>query len=367
MTAPSRNRLKYAHFVDGEEILDDVLAVLIDGTTEETVELHTHGGPEIVERVITVLERRGAAVVESGDDQTWPATSLIELEIWRALATARTGRAARFLAYQQNHLTAGLEELARLAESGRVGSTNEGLSVLQDQSSGHIRLLEGATIVIAGPPNAGKSTLFNYLAGEDRAITSDLPGTTRDWVTCDCAIDGLPVTLIDTAGVRTTPCALEAESIRRGNNQATAADLVVLLLDATEPIDRRLITAYQSSRSTASLIVAQNKSDLESSPQQFIERIDRSPQTVRVSARTGDGIDQLNRMMLDELKILSDDDHLGLFTQRQRETIQRLLSDEFAEGGYLADGIRRFLIRGFDGDAEDWQSYTRTTRSPAAE
>src|SRR5262249_28463970 len=119
---------------------------------------------------------------------------------------------------------------------------------------------------IIGPPNAGKSTLANRLLGGDRIITSDIPGTTRDWISETALINGWPVTLTDTAGVRDATCEIESEAIRRGQTQARSADLVIIVLDATRPSAEQVATCKKLADSVdrAKRIVVQNKRDLPS-------------------------------------------------------------------------------------------------------
>ena len=155
---------------------------------------------------------------------------------------------------------------------------------------------EGATVVIAGRTNVGKSSVFNRLTGVDRAIVTAIPGTTRDLVTETVDIEGIAVSLVDTAGWRDTHDIVEREGVERGSHARGVADLILLVLDQSDAIaaeDARLLDETARSKR----IVVLNKSDL-------VARIDESrlgAPIARVSALTGHGFDGLRRMMAREL------------------------------------------------------------------
>jgi tRNA modification GTPase len=167
--------------------------------------------------------------------------------------------------------------------------------LLVDAAAGRV-IREGATVVIAGRPNVGKSSVFNTLAGAERAIVTAIPGTTRDLVTETVDIDGIAVSLVDTAGWRETHDVVEREGVERGSLARGVADLILLVLDRSDAIaeeDAQLLE--ETSRSKR--IVVFNKSDL-------LARADesqiRAPHA-RVSALTGDGFENLRRMIGREL------------------------------------------------------------------
>jgi tRNA modification GTPase len=156
--------------------------------------------------------------------------------------------------------------------------------------AGRGRLIrEGATVVVAGRPNVGKSSIFNMLARADRAIVAEAAGTTRDLVSERVDIEGLEVTLVDTAGLRESVDAVEREGISRAERAGDVADLLVLVLDGSEPLtgeDEQLLSRTIDRRR----VVVANKSDLRVA-------LDR-PTDVSVSARMGTGADQLRRAIV---------------------------------------------------------------------
>jgi len=132
--------------------------------------------------------------------------------------------------------------------------------LLDTWSEGHI-LREGAHIVIAGAPNVGKSTLLNCLAGRDRAIVSPHPGTTRDTIEETITIQGYPIHLIDTAGLRDAPCEIEQEGIRRTHDALSQADLCICIVDASSPLSPEEKSFIESHKKSTTLLLL-NKSDL---------------------------------------------------------------------------------------------------------
>jgi len=153
---------------------------------------------------------------------------------------------------------------------------------------------EGASVVIAGRPNVGKSSVFNQLAGAARAIVTPIPGTTRDLVTEIVNIGGLAVTLVDTAGWRETIDLVECEGVARGDHARRVADLVLLVLDSSEPLtdaDEQLL----AENTTVNRIIVLNKTDLRSRRSTAERSPEAVPAGVAVSALTGDGFGKLRQ------------------------------------------------------------------------
>ena len=156
------------------------------------------------------------------------------------------------------------------------------------------RLREGLRVAIAGPPNAGKSTLFNRLARREAAIVSPFPGTTRDVLELHLDLGGYPVTVLDTAGIRETNDPVEREGVRRASEQAAGANLVLWVVDAaaSECQTLRLPAINVASESAAWLVV--NKMDLVAEePRRIESRFDTKEVVNVVSSKTGAGVDEL--------------------------------------------------------------------------
>src|SRR5207244_2939842 len=133
--------------------------------------------------------------------------------------------------------------------------------VLADGGRGE-RLREGLVVAIAGPPNAGKSTLLNRIAKREAAIVSPYAGTTRDVIEIHLDLGGLPVTLLDTAGIRETVDPVELEGVRRARERATAADLILWVVDANDSAAERLLAQGEKDRAAPAIWLVRNKIDL---------------------------------------------------------------------------------------------------------
>jgi tRNA modification GTPase len=247
---PSPQRFWFGRL--GTGVGDEVIVAVTATTPEVQIEVHCHGGRRVVRWVVDQFTALGCVEAEAELDDSNPwhlltrAPTLRTAGILLDQAHGAFARAVRRILEQlaSDTVAAGeaLRELARLAPLGR-------------------HLVEPWKVVVAGPPNVGKSSLVNALAGFQRAIVSEIAGTTRDALTVQLAFDGWPVELTDTAGLRTAE-GLEAEGIERAKRVLRAADLVVWVLDAS----RHELTfpdepTAQLIAPSARLLLAINKSD----------------------------------------------------------------------------------------------------------
>jgi tRNA modification GTPase len=189
---------------------------------------------------------------------------------------------------------------------------------------------EGALVVIAGRPNAGKSSLFNALLNEDRSIVTEIPGTTRDWIEGSVALEGIPLRLADTAGLRNVSGADEAESrgIERSKSLAEEADIILYAVDGNEGLNEE-DEAFLANH-TKNAILLWNKSDLKEPPEyirnNFAPINKNRPPLVVLSAKTGRGIPALCASMTDLLAVrepLVMESMCGLGTQRQKDLTEK--------------------------------------------
>jgi small GTP-binding protein len=216
----------HGSLVDGRSVIDDPVVVLHAGGA--VADINVHGGPWVVQSVLELARREGFEVVERpgapSPDEAVDADTELGQEVLRYLPMARTELALRALLAQE-----AAWRMRNLSSEGRLRAQE----VLADRSL--YWLLHPPRVAIVGAPNAGKSTLANQLFAQERSITSDLPGTTRDWVGEIANVDGLAVMLVDTPGVRETPDEIERDAIGRAKAEIGGADLVVLVLDPTQP------------------------------------------------------------------------------------------------------------------------------------
>ena len=284
-------------------------------TGEDIVEISGHGNPVLLDRVVGAAVAAGARLAEPGEFTLRAFLNgridLAQAEAVADLVDAVTPLQARAAFDQLEgtltraiaavdaplfNLIAKLEASVDFPDEGYhfvtpAQAAEEALGIVDSLAALIARgrqgrlIREGAHVVLAGRPNTGKSSLFNALAGADRAIVTEVPGTTRDLVTEIVDIDGIAVTLVDTAGLRATDDLVEIEGVGRARRASAAADCVVVVLDGSQPAaesDRALLA---STRARAR-VIAINKADLP----EALDTLAADAEALRVSARTGDGI-----------------------------------------------------------------------------
>lgn len=292
-------------------------------TAEDVVEISAHGSPLLLRSILAGCMERGARLAEPGEF-TFRAfvrgrIDLVQAEAVRDLVDAVTPLQAR-AAYDQLEgtltetirridaalfdLTTRLEASLDFPEAGyhfvdadgaacEIENVEAMIAALLGEASRGRLVREGAHVVIAGRPNAGKSSLFNVLAGAGRAIVTELPGTTRDLLTETVEIEGVPVTLVDTAGVRAAAAdVIEAEGIARAHAARAVAELLVVVLDRSRPLNDEDRALLQEAGATCSIVLA-NKCDLAPA---WDERA-VAPGALAVSATAGIGLEELRQSM----------------------------------------------------------------------
>jgi tRNA modification GTPase len=296
---PAAGQLLLGRIADEDEIIDEVT---LGGEGPHLFALHCHGNPLIVAQIMELLRHQGVQAV-SGEQllariwATQQTHDAIGVEAKLALATVKTMEGAAIIAHQ---VKAGLSAKIRQWQDQLDSMPLERMAaevqdILKCSVPAHL-ILSGCTIALVGPPNTGKSTLLNTLAGREKAIVSDLRGTTRDWVSAEIHIPPLAATIIDTAGLDSTLSA--SGGIDQAAQQKTAAiveraDLVLLVLDLSQPAEQ-LSESVVMPLAGRRVVTVLNKADLPS-------RLDiaRVPNTrgpiVRISAKQGSGIDELIR------------------------------------------------------------------------
>lgn len=263
--------------------------------SDDEIEIHCHGGEAAVAAVLNSLSDFGCRETPWSEAIRWRADDLLAADAAEALAHATTQRTAAILLDQYHGaLRRELDQCATLLESSEESSWREAESRLQVlRARGRLgrHLIDPFRVVIAGKPNVGKSSLINALVGYQRSIVYDQPGTTRDVVSVRTAIAGWPVDLSDTAGLCRSGDALEAAGVQLALERLSAADLRVLVFDASQrwgSDDEALAARWPDA------VVVHNKSDLPT-PQK------RPGEGISTSAVTGVGLEELVRAVGERL------------------------------------------------------------------
>ena len=293
-------------------------------TGEDVVELHCHGSPILLRTIIDVTLTLDARMATPGEFSLRAVANgrmqLSQAEAIRDLVDAQTDAAARQATRQMkgeisNALQPLKDELLKIIvrlESSLEFVEDDLPPTEQDQLIASLRafgsqcermastfsrgrlLRDGIRVTLIGRPNVGKSSLFNKLVGCGRAIVTDIPGTTRDAITESIGVDGVPLIVTDTAGMRVSTDQIEAIGVDRTRREAADSDLLIVVIDGSESLteeDRGVLSEAANQR----YIVALNKSDLGG----FLpRRITGDPSMVSVSAKTGVGLDELRAAIL---------------------------------------------------------------------
>ena len=335
-------------------------------TGEDVIELQAHGSPLLLQALLERVIALGATVAQAGEftrravengkmhlDQAEAVADCIDAATLRAARQAQRHLLGEFGALVQTimdaltdilaHLEACLDfpeedvppllfdDLRRQMQEQVVQPLDR---ALQTADFGE-RLFRGAQVAIVGPPNVGKSTLLNRLAGRERAIVSDIPGTTRDVLEVDFEVHGIPVRLLDTAGMRDSDDAIEQEGVRRAKDAAAQADVTLAVADATRPETWLKIDAD---------IHVLNKCDALAAgvamPEGFLP----------VSAREGRGVAELVQTMADLLgETMAGEEDLLVTCQRHRQNMSRA-RDHALQGIALLNDVA-----GMDLTALEWR------------
>jgi tRNA modification GTPase len=213
---------------------DDVVLAVTRGGAAPWVELHCHGGREVVRLLLEVLAGRGVETVAWQECESRSGAVPLDVELLEALGRAPTARTAAILLDQHaGAFAAAVGDAVAALGRGDTAAACELLGRLDARAAVGKHLTEPWRVAVAGAPNVGKSSLVNALAGFQRSVVSPAPGTTRDVVTTVISVDGWPVELADTAGLRAAPGELERQGVERAQAAAAGADLCLWVVDAS--------------------------------------------------------------------------------------------------------------------------------------
>ena len=314
---------------DSAAILDEAMVVLMRGpnsfTREDVLELHCHGGYLVVRRILALVLRQGARLADPGEFtkraflngridlvQAEAIMDIIRSKSEMSLNLAqhqREGLLSRQLLQLKEYLLSSLafleafidfpEEDIDVSAKEHIGQNIDSSLLMLDEllsgfSEGRI-IREGVSVVIAGKPNVGKSSLLNALLQEKRAIVTAIPGTTRDLIEEQMTIKGLPVKLLDTAGIRESDDHVEKEGVKLSLEKLSSADLVLFVVDASSPFsaeDQSILERL----SGFSFMVVKNKSDIDGS---YVLPFEPELPVLSLSTHTGHGLVDLQQAIFD--------------------------------------------------------------------
>ena len=318
--------IHYGFIYDGEEVVDEVLVMIMKGprtyTGEDTVEIDCHGGVYAMKRVLETVLKNGAEIAEPGEftkraflngrldlSQAEAVMDVIQAKNFMALKSSveqlkgsvlRAVKEIRSkLIYHIAYIESALDDPEHISLDGYP---QELLEVVEKESKEISELLktaddgrmiqEGIKTVILGKPNAGKSSLLNYLVGEDRAIVTEIAGTTRDILEEYISLNGITLRVIDTAGIRDTEDVVEKIGVGKARQMAEDADLILYVVDSSMPLDENDQEIMELLKGRKSITIY-NKTDLTPVVDiEFLKEKTASP-VIPISAVEETGISQL--------------------------------------------------------------------------
>ncbi len=323
-------------------------------TREDSIEIQGHGGSAASQRILRAILDAGARPANPGEFtqraflngridllQAEAVLDLIRARSDRAAAAAldqMEGRLSRIFGLMYDRLLRLAAEMEATLDFGdeelpptilqdvalRLQAVEQEMAlVLSTWGEGHL-LREGALVVIGGKPNVGKSTLLNSLLGTQRAIVNQVPGTTRDTIEEHMVIDGYPVRIVDTAGLRDTDCEVEGEGIRRARHSIQKADILIYMMDASGEVDEEDLAALRAKDEGHTIILA-NKSDLAIS--ESIRSYMTKTTVIACSLVRNEGIAEIKQRIADQLKSQSSSIHHSAISERHRKILVLAIKD----------------------------------------
>ena len=323
--------IHYGHIVDGDEIIDEVLVMLMKAprsyTTEDVVEIDCHGGILVLKKVFNLIVSNGARPSEPGEftkraflngriDLTGAEAVMDLISSKSEMARKNSVSVLNGVLYKKikkireeillsiARIEAALDDPEHMSLDGYEEELNENIKKIQSDIEVLIKsydngkiIKEGINTAIVGKPNAGKSSILNMFLNEERAIVTEIAGTTRDTLEESVNIGGITLNLIDTAGIRESDDLVEKIGIERSSKAIEKADLVLFVTDASKDPDKEddKIIAMLEDKKTICLL---NKQDLkqEMTVQEIkshFEDIETKPEFLKISASTGEGKEEL--------------------------------------------------------------------------
>ena len=322
--------IHYGYVVDGEEVVDEVMLLIMKAprsyTCEDTIEIDCHGGVLVMKKILETVLKYGARPAEPGEftkraflngridlSQAESVIDVINAQNELALKSSVSQLQGAVLEKIKDIRAVVLHEIAFIESAlddpehvsldgypeqlrGIMSDAHSKVKKLLDSSDNGKMLKEGINTAIVGKPNAGKSSLLNILVGEERAIVTEIAGTTRDILQEQIQIGGIGLNVIDTAGIRDTEDIVEKIGVNKSREYIEKADLIIYVVDSSTELDendQEIIEAIQDKKA----IVLLNKSDLDAKTDAAIlqERLDKP--ILSISAKNNTGIHELEKLI----------------------------------------------------------------------
>lgn len=373
---PKPRYAEYLPFCGSDyEVLDEGIAIFFPGpnsfTGEDVLELQGHGGPVVMDRLLALVQQLGVRLARPGEfseraflndkldlAQAEAIADLIDASSEQAARSALRSLRGEFSA-KVDELVERLTELRMYVESAidfpeeeidfladgevqrRLDGIRESLAAVQQAAQQGSLLKEGMTVVLAGLPNAGKSSLLNALAGQESAIVTEIAGTTRDVLREQINLDGMPLHIIDTAGLRESADAVEQEGIRRAWREIEQADRLLLLVDDGKGVtdeERAILERLPHGLATT---VIRNKADLSGNVPAVMDG--ELGSEIRLSAKTGEGIDLLRKFLEQSMGYQGSGEGSFMARRRHLDALERAAANLVTGDQLLQQGSGELL------------------------
>ena len=353
--------IHYGFIRDGEEFIDEVLVMLMRGprsfTAEDTVEINCHGGVYAMNRILELVIRKGARPAQPGEftkraflngridlSQAEAVIDVINAKNEYALKSSVSQLKGSVLKVIKNirekmiyhiaYIESALDDPEHISLDGypeqleeQVDQWKEKISTLIASSENGKRIKEGIKTVIVGKPNVGKSSLLNVLLGEERAIVTDIAGTTRDVLEEQMSLSGISLNIIDTAGIRNTEDVVEKIGVKKAKTYAQDADLIIYVADSSTRLDENDEEIMEMIRNRKAIVLL-NKMDLGTVTTEEEIRRHLDKPVIPVSAREEQGIDKLEQTVKDMFYdgSISFNDEIYITNMRQKAALNEALN-----------------------------------------
>ncbi|SCY83719.1 tRNA uridine-5-carboxymethylaminomethyl(34) synthesis GTPase MnmE [Desulfoluna spongiiphila] len=358
VTRPKSHRVYYGTFEDGKGVpLDEVILFYMKGpksyTAEDCVEIQSHASPVVMRQILDLLIEAGARLAEPGEftkraylngrinlSQAEAVIDLINArtttshEMAISMVKGELGETIAGLRESLKQITVTLEAILDFPDDvdeeiqaetirGQLAATvAPSLVALIENFDQSDIFRHGIRVVIAGPPNSGKSSLLNRLSGQDRAIVTNVPGTTRDLIDEFIHIDGIAFQVTDTAGIRTTDDPVEKIGIERTLSRIEASDLVLYLVDGSHDVEGEVLSQIRDYVGSRQCLVLVNKADL--SPGGAADALKTEGiEHLVVSVKTGEGMDAVKEAVVARILARLPEDRSALVPNRRQVALVR--------------------------------------------